>query len=260
MIFADARLARRIEAAEAANARGCTTASDGAPAEILNAAGGCAVFAGGESPLTQAVGLGLSGPVSPAEFAAVEKFFRARGAPVRVDLCPLADTGLVELLRDRGYRIQEFNNVLVKPLAGTEIVLTPRVRRAMPDEAELWSHTAGHGFFESGELTSAEMNVGRAIFAMPGAHCYLASEDAEPAGAAAATVSADNLMVLFADSTLPRFRRRGIHRELIAARLNEAAALGCDLATASALPGSTSQRNYETMGFHMAYTKVVLLG
>ena len=138
--------------------------------------------------------------------------------------------------------------------------MTNRVRRAMADEADLWSHTVGHGFFEMDELTTAEMNVGRAIFAMPGVLCYLAAtENGEPAGGAAAAVR-EGLATLFADSTLPRFRRRGVHRELIAARLNEALAQGCGLAAASALPGSGSQRNYERAGFEVAYTKVVMVG
>jgi hypothetical protein len=38
-----------------------------------------------------------------------------------------------------------------------------------------------------------------------------------------------------------------------------AAELKCDLATASTLPGSVSQRNYERHGFQMAYTKAVLV-
>ena len=64
--------------------------------------------------------------------------------------------------------------------------------------------------------------------------------------------------MLFADSTIARHRRRGLHHELIAARLNEALAQGCDLATASTLPGSGSQRNYERLGFEVVYTRVTL--
>jgi len=258
MLFADARLARRLEAAESANARECTTASDGTPAETLNVAGGCAVFAGVDSPLTQAVGLGLAGPVSAAEFTLMEGFFRSRGAAVRVDVCPLAHSSLLELLGAGNYRATEFNNVLAKQLAGTEILMTPRVRRTMLDERELWSHTVGRGFFETDELTDAEMNVGRAIFGMPAALCYLAVEEAEPVGAAAAAVR-EGLMTMFADSTLKRRRARGLHLEMIAARLGEGLAAGCDLACASTLPGSGSQRNYERMGFFVAYTKVVMV-
>jgi hypothetical protein len=256
MFFADALLARRIEAAEAANARGCS--APGGP--VLEVAGGCAIFAGPDSPLTQAVGLGLNGPVADAEIDALESFFRSRGARVSVDLSPLADPTFVAALADRGYRPAEFNNVLVKRLAGTEITLTPRARRALAGEEDLWSHTVGRGFFEQIELTSAEMDVGRAIFAMPGSMCYLAATDrGEPAGGGALAVR-NGLATLFADSTVAGFRRGGLHRELIVARLNEAMAQGCDMATASTLPGSGSQRNYERLGFQVAYTKLTLLG
>src|SRR5690348_2850253 len=128
VIFSDLALARRIEAAEAENARGC---SGGPGGPVLEVAGGCAIFAGVDSPLTQAVGLGLNGPVSDAEIDAVEAFFRSRGARVSLDISPLANPGFLSALADRGYRVAEFNNVLVKRLEGTEIVLTPRVRRAV---------------------------------------------------------------------------------------------------------------------------------
>jgi hypothetical protein len=257
MIFADAALARRLEAAEAANARGCTAVYP--EAAVLEVAGGCAVFAGAESPLSNAVGIGLNGRVSEAEVDALEMFFRRRGACVAIDFCPLADPGLLETLSRRGYHATEFNNVLVKRLAGVEIASTPRVRRARPDEADLWSYTVGRGFFEQPNVTTGEMDVGRAIFAMPGAMCYLASiENGEPAGGAAAAIHS-GLATLFADSTIPASRRLGLHRELIAARLNEALAQGCDLATASTQPGGASQRNYERMGFELVYTKVTLV-
>jgi len=240
MTFADRALARRLEVAEAANARGCAPAG----AVSLEIAGGCAIFAGADSPLTQAVGIGLAGPVSEAELIGLETFFRSRGARVAIDLCPLADAGLLEALGERGYRVTEFNNVLVKRLAGTEIVFTPRIRRATAEEADLWSHTVGRGFFEQPELTTEEMDVGRA---------------SQPAGGGAMAVHG-GLATLFADSTLAAFRRQGLHRELIAARLNEAIAQGCDLAVASTEAGSGSQRNYERLGFEVVYTKVTLAG
>src|ERR1035441_6702314 len=145
LVFADLRLAQRIEAAEAANARGCTAIHP--QAATLDVAGGCAGFVGAESPLSHAVGIGLNGPVSKLEFDRLESFFRSRGGKVSVELCPLADPGILTVLGSRGYRVTEFNNVLVKRLAGAAIVLTPRVRRALPDETDIWSHTVGRGFF-----------------------------------------------------------------------------------------------------------------
>ena len=251
MQFADTALARRLEEAEAA-------AAVVFGSQVLEVAGGRAVFAGVDSPLSQVVGIGLNGPVSRGELNALETFFYSRGSKVSIDLCPLADAALFRELSRRSYRVAEFNNVLVKRLAGVEIVLTPRVRRAIAGEDDLWSHTVGHGFFEQPELTTEEMGVGRAVFAMPGAMCYLAvSESGEPAGGAALSLR-EGLATLFADSTIPGFRRQGLHRELIAARLNEALAQGCDIATASTQPASGSQRNYERLGFEVAYTKVTL--
>jgi GNAT superfamily N-acetyltransferase len=256
MLFADLALARRLEAAEAVTARGCVPQQPGACS--LEIAGGCAIFAGPESPLTQAVGIGLAGPVSQAQLAGLEAFFRSRGARVVIDLCPLADAGLVDALAARGYRATEFHNVLVKTLASTEVVLAPRARRATAEEAELWAHTVGHGFFEQPELTNEEMDVGRAIFAAPGVLCYLSCGPAgEPAGGGALTI-VHGLAALFADTTLRQYRRQGLQRELIAARLNEALAQGCDLAMASTDAGSASQRNYEYLGFRVAYTKVTM--
>jgi GNAT superfamily N-acetyltransferase len=162
-------------------------------------------------------------------------------------------------LGERGYRPTEFSNVLVRRLAGAEIVLTLRARRAAPGEGDLWSYTIGRGFFEQPQLTTEEMDVGRAIFSMPGAYCYLAAADSgEPAGGGAAAFH-DGLATFFADGTIAQFRRQGIHRELIAARMNEALAQGCVLATASTLPGSGSQRNYERAGFEVVYTRVTLV-
>ena len=254
MTFADMALARRLESAEAANARGCA----GPDVAVMEAGGGCAVFAGADSPLTQVVGIGLAGPVRAAELDVVEKFLRSRGAGVTIDLCPLAEPRLLEDLVRRGYRPAEFNNVLVKRLVGTSIVMTPRVRRAVAGEADVWSHAVGHGFFEQPDLTTAEMEVGRHVFAMPEALCYLAvAGSREPAGGGAMTVR-DGLATLFADATIARFRRQGLHSELIAARLNEAIARGGELASATTQPGSASQRNYERLGFEVAYTKVTM--
>lgn len=255
MVFADLALARRLESAEAANARGCTAIHP--EAATMDVAGGCAVFVGADSPLTHAMGIGLNGRVREDEIDAMETFFRSRGAGVAIDLCPLADAGLLPILAERGYRVTEFSNVLVKRMAGTAMVFTPRVRRALPDEIDLWSHTVGRGFFEQAELTTEEMDVGRAIWAMPGALCYLATAG-EPAGGAAAAIYR-GLATLFADSTVACHRRSGLHGELIAARLNEALAQGCDLAMASTLPGSGSQRNYERLGFEVVYTRATLI-
>jgi GNAT superfamily N-acetyltransferase len=171
----------------------------------------------------------------------------------------LADARFLEMLGDRGYRVGQFDNVLARSLTGVEMVITPRVRKATPNEADVWAHTVGRGFFEESELTTEEMDVGRWVFGMPGAMCYLASaEGGKPAGGAALFVR-EGLATLFADGVARPYRRQKLHQELIAARLNEALAHGCDMAAAATAPAGASQRNYERLGFQVVYTRVTLI-
>jgi GNAT superfamily N-acetyltransferase len=175
-----------------------------------------------------------------------------------LELCPLADASLVELLGNRGYRVTEFNNVLVRALTGPGIppVDTP-VRPACADEERLWAYTVGRGFLEKDELTPQEIEVGRAIWHMTGARCYLALHGGRATAAAAMAVH-EGLATLFADSTMLGFRGAGLQSALIRERLRAAFEDGCDLAAASTLAGSVCQRNYERNGFQVAYTKATM--
>ena len=264
MIFAGLELARRLEAAEALAGRQCAEAqcllNPASGATFLEVAGGVAIFAGAGSPLTHAVGLGMQGPVREAEFDRLEAFYFGRGATVGVSLCPLADPSLCELLAQRGYRVSEFNNVLARPLPGAPIAPAGiPVRLADPDQGELWARAVGRGFLEKDTLTAEEMDVGRAIFHTRDALCYLAFGGSQPLAAGAMAVRG-GLALLFADSTIPRFRGAGLQSALIGERLRAAPAQACDLAAASTLPGSVSQRNYERNGFQVVYTKTILIG
>jgi GNAT superfamily N-acetyltransferase len=261
MMHAGIALARRLEEADARNGVACAEAhlrlNPDVGAAVLEVAGGFAIFVGVESPLTHAAGLGMRGEVRADEIDRVEEFYRTRGAAVNVELCPLADASLVELLADRGYGVTEFNNVLVRPLAGTELAPAETVRLACAGEGHLWALTVGCGFLEKDDLTPEEIGVGSAIWHMQGSRCYLAFSGARAAAAAAMTING-GLATLFADGTLTAFRGAGLQGALIRERLRAAVAEGCDVATASTLPGSVSQRNYERHGFRVAYTKAIL--
>jgi ribosomal protein S18 acetylase RimI-like enzyme len=85
---------------------------------------------------------------------------------------------------------------------------------------------------------------------------YLARVDGEPAGAALLSLD-DDLGYLANASTLPEYRSRGVQTALIARRIADAAAAGCDVVCSSAAFGSASQRNLERAGLKVAYTKAV---
>jgi ribosomal protein S18 acetylase RimI-like enzyme len=85
---------------------------------------------------------------------------------------------------------------------------------------------------------------------------YLARVDGEPAGAALLAVD-DAIGYLANASTLPEYRRRGVQTALIARRIADAVAAGCEAVCSGATFGSPSQRNLQRAGLQVAYTKAV---
>jgi GNAT superfamily N-acetyltransferase len=258
----DLNLAREIELAEAEAAVACAQMmmdSQGkSTASIERVAGGYAVFCGAGNPITQAVGLGLHGPVSVEEFDQLEHFYFSRNEPVRVETCPLADSTLFEKYKERGYFVTEFSNVMicpaqdgVGPLASGEI----DIRLAKPEELDLWVMTVAQGFAENYPVTHELLNVMKMFAIAKGTECYLARIDGRVAGGATLAIRG-RIAGLFGASTLPEFRKRGVQTALLHHRLHRAAEARCDLAMSLAQPGSHSQRNITRLGFQTLYTRV----
>ena len=255
MTYADLALARRLELNEARNAAELSQVYGETTPRI---GGGEVAFGGPGSPLSHAVGVGMQGPVTAAELDELEEFYRSRGTLINVDLCPLADPSLAELLGKRCYRIAEFNNVLVRAALPVPEGADARIRRAGEADRDAWARTTMHGFLEREELLQPEMDLASLLYGMPSGVPWLAEIGGAPVAAAGMAVR-DGLAMLFGDATRPGYRNRGLHTALIVARMQYAAERGCDLITASTLPGSGSQRNYERLGFRVAYTKMIML-
>ncbi|MFZ5915322.1 MAG: GNAT family N-acetyltransferase [Chloroflexota bacterium] len=265
-LFADTALARRLEMAEAegmaeyGQALARLRPELGAAVEALG--GGYTVFAGAGSPLSRAVGLGFEGPITAADLDRLEGFYRQRGAPVQVDVCPLADASLLEGLSGRGYRLASFENVWLRPVDAGERFPSPppavRVAEIAPAEADLWIETVSRGFAEREVLAAADLDIAVPFPHLASMTCLLAWIGDEPAGAASLGLHR-GLASLLNASTRLAFRGRGVQTALLHHRLALAAAAGCDLATVQTQPGSASQRNVERQGFRLAYTKTTLV-
>jgi GNAT superfamily N-acetyltransferase len=264
-VILDLELARRIELAEARSAVEATVMIEqmrpesGAAVEAI--AGGFAVYCGANSPITQAVGLGLSGAVSEEEFDKLEAFYKGRHEPVRVEMCPLADGSLIEQFGKHGYRVTEFANVMVRPVRGNDSAnnvpaFAPgiAIERAGREQIDLWTLTVAQGFSENAPVPQELFEVMKMFAQTPGAECYLARVDGKVAGGGTLAVR-DGVAGLFGASTLPDFRKRGVQTALLHARLARAAEAGCELAACIALPGSVSQRNITRQGFMTLYTR-----
>jgi len=259
-------LARRMELAEAhAAVGGAETMRRLRPdsgAAVEQIAGGFAIFCGANSPMTQAVGMGLDGPVSEEEFDELENFYRSRGEPVRVETCPLADASLIGHFGKRGYRVTEFSNVMALPLndgwsAQNWEGRTPGVviEKVGHGQIDLWTLAVSQGFAEKGPVAPEIVEVMKMFALSAGVECYLARVEGSVAGGAALAIR-DGVGGLFGASTLPAFRKGGVQTALLHARLARATEAGCDLAVCLAQPGSTSQRNIVRRGFTVLYTRV----
>jgi len=258
-------LARRIELAEAqAAVGGAETMRRLRPdcvAAVEPIAGGFAIYCGANSPTTQAVGMGLDGPVSEEEFDRLENFYRSRGEPVRVETCPLADASLLGHFGTHAYRVTEFSNVLAVTLDGGPVAQNESrpshgvvIEQVDHGQIDLWTLTVSQGFADKGPVVPEIVEVMKMFAVSPGVECYLARVDGKVAGGATLAIR-DGVAGLFGASTLPAFRRQGVQAALLHARMKRAAEVGCDLAVCLAQPGSTSHRNIVRQGFTVLYTR-----
>jgi GNAT superfamily N-acetyltransferase len=266
MLWAELSLAQKLEAADAAlgadYALAYAKAYPAGGGATIPVMGGRASFAGVDSPMTQAFALGLSGPVTAEELDELEEFYRRRGAAVNIELCPLADESLRHLPGERGYRIIEFSNVLVRELTPEDVHIVPdpavKVRQAGSADAEVYGDVASRGFFEHGDIPQFMKEVAECFTRMTMMTQFLAELDGRVAGGGGVGIHGE--VATFAGAaTLPEFRNRGVQKALIQARLAFAAAAGCKLAMVTTMPGSGSYRNAARQGFRIVYTRCKLM-
>ncbi len=261
--FVDLDLARRLEMAETI-LPDCYEAlrrygpSD--PIALLKVAGGYAFCCGPDYPVNQIVGMGLYDEVTTADLDQLEDFFRSRGVPCSVVLSPLAHASLRALLGERGYSIAEFNTVLIRRIQPEEAFSPPpgiAIERVSDDTVGPWMGAIARGFEQ--DIVVAESVFG-GFAVLPGALPFLARiEDKVVGGCGGRVIPEARIAAFFGTATLPEYRGRGVQSALIAKRLQEAALAGCEYAVVSTNPGSGSQRNMERRGFHVAYTKPVMM-
>src|SRR5271155_609937 len=260
-------LARRIENAEARAAIETAELMDrpsaGTSAAVEHIAGGSAIYCGPDSPVTQAVALGLEGPVSDYDMDRLESFYRTRSETIRVETCPLADPSLFSPFRQRGYYATEFSNVFAASLLadGLPQLFRPElppntvIEMVPADQIDLWTLTVAEGFAETFPVTKEMLNVMKLFAQGPHTECYLALVDGLPA-AGGTVAMRDGVAGVFGASTLPALRNRGLQTALLQVRLERARAARCDIAVSLARPGGPSERNIARQGLQTLYTRV----
>jgi len=262
LMFANLTLARRLEAMEAFacldTQRTVSSLHPEIPAAAESIAGGWAVFTGVGSPISEARGLGMNGAVTDVDMDRLENFYRSLGDSIRMEVCPLADASLHQLLAARSYRLLEFSNMLARTLdSSVGAVPAPAeisTRLAEPSEARLWAETVAHCFAEHMPVTQELLDIVSCWTRSSICACFFGLVDGQVAGGATVAMH-DGVALLGGAGTALRFRNRGLQRALIQTRLAHAARAGCNLAMTVTLPGSVSQRNCEREGFRVVYTR-----
>ena len=268
MEFVDQAFARRLEAAEEipqvyyARLYQKLRPEINAAAEPIN--GGHMIFAGVGSLIGRAVGLGFDGPVSTADLDRLEEFYRSRGAPAQVDVCPLTDAKLMEMVKERGYGLFELNNVLYRRLGGDEVTgPTPAgtaIRAGRAEEAGVFCGILQSSFFPKGDAPADFGAMVTPLFQMEGALTFVAEMEGKAVACGAGLVIPEHKVVaLFGAGTLAEFRGRGLQTALLRLRMQVAEQAGCEVAVIVTQGGTTSQRNAERLGFRVAYSKATLI-
>ena len=241
-------LAQRIEAAEARLSL--------AMAEVVRRGGrddafglvvgsGAAAYCGPGEPMTKVIGVGVSEPLTDADIDTIEAAYASTGVFPGFEMAHGRD-----LTRP----------TLIDPPSGGL-----RVERGHDD---LWARLSVGGFAAPDTVdgrdapaehydTSVLERVVQQFAGVESVRRYVAFLDDVPAGAGSARVDGAIFQMCGA-ATLPEHRRRGVQSALLAARLADARAAGCELAVVTVEPGSPSQANVVRRLFAPLYSRLVM--
>lgn len=238
----------------------------------LEIAGGVACYGGPGAWANQAMGLGLSGPVSEGELDELTAFFESRGAEPRIELCSHADPSLVDGLASKGFTLKEFENVLARRLTGDDELES--LRRDLPESLRLervdlsderavdeLGEAAMSGFVAAGSSPAESWTESNRLQALvPGSASWVV-RDSEGWAVAGSSMEAqpDGAGSLFGTSVRPAHRRQGVQTRLIVERLIHARDVGSPVVTIHSSPHVGTQRNASRLGFRLAYTKAILV-
>ncbi|MDI1351610.1 MAG: GNAT family N-acetyltransferase, partial [bacterium] len=203
--------------------------------------GGSACFAGYDSFLSQVVGWGFSTQPKhyETEIEHIENFYDSlHHSRIDIELCPFVGNDLVVFLSQRGYGISELNNVSLLALkdykphffADDGIV----VKQVSAGDLDEWSKRAAQGF----GYPEAQEQFFRYAHAL-GTAVFAAYEGNKIIAVATVALHGDVGDMAVA-STLPAYRRRGLQKRLLNARLEFMQQKGAELATVTTAPGTIS--------------------
>ncbi|MDA1264613.1 MAG: GNAT family N-acetyltransferase [Planctomycetota bacterium] len=274
-LFCNLELAARVERAESSLLRDAATQVAARHPErataVFDVGGGVCAVTAPNSPLNKVCGVGFGEQPTEDDWSRVEATCFGAGVRVQVEVSTAAEPALVAALTGRGYKLVGFENVSAlvlsewQPAPGADV----QVARSPDSRREEWLDAVITGFANPDDRgVASHESYPREVLGpiiedfTSGAdlRCYLATVAGEPKAVGGGSLRVhDRLGQLCGAATLPGFRRRGVQTALLAHRLLEARDEGCDLATVTTQPGSTSEQNMRRFGFQLLYPRAVLV-
>jgi GNAT superfamily N-acetyltransferase len=221
---------------------------------MLELAGGIAAYAGVNSPISEAMGIGLSERAGRAEAEALTSFYRTRGAQPRVRVTPHADLDFVAALIALGYVPLEYENPLIAELTAIASGRDTRVHEMV--DAREWSAATGSAFMDGKPCDESNMIVGLMVATPPQTTALEIRID----GTIVATGCMDVLGEIagfFGAATAPAYRGQGLQSALIADRAARAIERGARVGRVTTRPGTPSEQNFRRIGFAPLYTRTL---
>lgn len=224
--------------------------------------GGALVAMGPGRFVNRAIGIGLGG-TEPADIIDhVERFFEDLGLTPCVEVCPWAGD-LIREMSSRGYVVDDVRDVYIHDLQ----TLPPRPSLEMCEVpggdgldgplARTWIEILASNSERGSAEWNRDVEFFRIALQMPERINLLAVVDGTPCATGSVSI-VDTMCEFGAATTVAEMRGRGAQQALIAERLHRAKELGCDHATAVAMPGGSSSRNLQRAGFTLLFDAILM--
>jgi GNAT superfamily N-acetyltransferase len=162
-------------------------------------------------------------------------------------------------LMRKGYSHTSFNPILFSEITKIEKINNKEIEIEeikTKEKFEEFSHIYLNAWEINKEMHEAiKRNINHWLD-IPNWHLYISKISNESAGISILYIK-DEIGYLADTAIIPKFRGKGIQKELISHRVKEALSKGCKKIMGRAEFGSISQRNMETLGIKVSYTKSI---
>jgi GNAT superfamily N-acetyltransferase len=221
---------------------------------ISEIGGGVAVYAGVNSPLSEANGIGLWERAGRDEAEALTTFYRKRGAQPRVRVTPYADPAFIRALTELGYVPLDYENALSGDLHAIGGRRDPSVTEMR--DADAWSAATGSAFMDGAPCDESNLIIGLTVCSAPESTALEILIGGVIAASGCMDVQGE-IAGFYGTATAPAFRGRGLQSALIADRIARAVERGARFGRVTTRPGTTSEQNFRRSGFVPLYTRTI---